>query len=701
MNQPDTANDASIKRIGGLVVQVAGPALAMVVVYSIAAFLIEICYHGPWVGRLKWIFFLFSFAAVLISRISIEEGFERATVFGFFLGLAIVLTVSRFVEGSLILLAGILTFVWWSAGRLTWDCTFIDKSRDATGQGMIDLVIDRVNRFRKGQPVDEYRDPDLDLPPDPDLVQGETPRAQENPGVWDRFVAIFWRRKQANTPGLWAFCFLLMGLPLFGFGQLMLRMTDDVGHQAAAVHFFFYVTGLLGLLMLSSVLGLHRYLQKNQSSMPGNVARKWIVAGTVLAIGITGFCFLLPRPTAQYSIGHWLPKLASRDTEPSDTSFGNDGQEKSDNNSNVNSGPQSRDDRASKDDQNEDAGTSGNERKGDQGSPKDTKGGKSAGGKSSDGKKGSGGEKKQGSKSNSQQKQGEQKGDSNQSGEKGKRNQGNQGQKSKQGEQQSGKNSEKKSGDPQSSDDKSKKKTGLKTRNERNQSRSQKDKKKNGSRSSSRQRSSKPRESSKNRSQKKQKQDTQKSESSTGLWAAIQSFIKLLVWIAALITIAWFAIRHRDKILPWIQSFIAEMLDFWRRLWNREKKPKSTTAPEIRKSGKQVRLPGFAQFNNPFASETAKSWTPDRLVTYTFEAFEAWSRDHQCAREPEQTAHEFAYATVQRYESLKKDATYLAGLYSQLAYARGTISRSAAMALSPLWEKLTMMYAPEASGQTG
>lgn len=235
----------------------------MLVVSSVAYFLIEIFYQGPFVARVKWIFTLFCFAAVLISRISIVDGFNRASGFGLILGVATVIVTARLMQGNVITLAAILTFVWWFAGRLTWDCTFIDESRDATGQGMIDLAIDRFQRFRKTK---EPADSAEAIESNPTKTKAAR-KPERSP--WDLFVEVFWKRKQANTPGLWAFYFLLLGLPLFGIGQMFLRMTDDASHRAAANHFFFYVTGLLGLLMLSSVLGLHRYLQKKPSRHAG------------------------------------------------------------------------------------------------------------------------------------------------------------------------------------------------------------------------------------------------------------------------------------------------------------------------------------------------------------------------------------------------------------------------------------------------
>ena len=50
MSPTDSTNDNSIKTIGGIVVQVAGPALTMLVVYSIAAFLLEIGYNSGMVA---------------------------------------------------------------------------------------------------------------------------------------------------------------------------------------------------------------------------------------------------------------------------------------------------------------------------------------------------------------------------------------------------------------------------------------------------------------------------------------------------------------------------------------------------------------------------------------------------------------------------------------------------------------------------
>src|SRR5262245_51848366 len=55
------------------------PALIMAMVGSLVYFLIAVFYEGDYPARLNYAFGLFVFAAVLVARISIEEGREYAS----------------------------------------------------------------------------------------------------------------------------------------------------------------------------------------------------------------------------------------------------------------------------------------------------------------------------------------------------------------------------------------------------------------------------------------------------------------------------------------------------------------------------------------------------------------------------------------------------------------------------------------------
>src|SRR5687767_6118414 len=116
------------------------PALIMALVSSLVFFLLLVFYRGEFGGRLQYIMFLFVFAAVLIARIAMEEGRERAMVFSVALAVATAVVVSRFSDLGMFVNFGLLGLIWWCADRLTWDCTLIDDHENASGEGLLQTV---------------------------------------------------------------------------------------------------------------------------------------------------------------------------------------------------------------------------------------------------------------------------------------------------------------------------------------------------------------------------------------------------------------------------------------------------------------------------------------------------------------------------------------------------------------------------------
>src|SRR5580700_9290357 len=89
--------------------------------------------------------FFFVLAAVLVARISIQYDAGRAAAYGVALGIVTYIALLAFVEypsgwlkswGWLVNL-GLLALVWWSAHKLTWDCTHIDEKRQSSGRGLL------------------------------------------------------------------------------------------------------------------------------------------------------------------------------------------------------------------------------------------------------------------------------------------------------------------------------------------------------------------------------------------------------------------------------------------------------------------------------------------------------------------------------------------------------------------------------------
>src|SRR5437588_1563493 len=125
------------------------PVLIMALVGSLVFFLLEIVYVGQYSERLQWELFFFVFGMVLISRIAIEQGSEKAGIYGIGLGIVVFLALQAFIEyppgtptasfGWLINLV-LMVIIWWCTNKLVWDCTYIDDKVDASGKGVLEAA---------------------------------------------------------------------------------------------------------------------------------------------------------------------------------------------------------------------------------------------------------------------------------------------------------------------------------------------------------------------------------------------------------------------------------------------------------------------------------------------------------------------------------------------------------------------------------
>src|SRR6266404_2780010 len=121
------------------------PGLIMTMVASLVYFLLDVFYRGNYPERLTFVLTMFVFAAVLVARISMIEGAERALPFGVALAVVVALALNRFVdfgkgtptEFVWAINLSLMALVWWCAHKLTWDCTLIDENEDAGGEGLL------------------------------------------------------------------------------------------------------------------------------------------------------------------------------------------------------------------------------------------------------------------------------------------------------------------------------------------------------------------------------------------------------------------------------------------------------------------------------------------------------------------------------------------------------------------------------------
>ncbi len=282
------------------------PALIMVLVGSLVFFLLEVAYTGQFTGRFKWVLFWFVFAAVLIARISIEEGRDHAAKYTVAFWGAVVLVLFKFLQDGFLIGLGLLGVTWWCSKKLTWDCTLIDDNQDASGQGLLQITgLDPGDGTADGETADG-----------PAKSPGNEDKAEELPGEDPKH--------RPHAPGLWVVYFSLAALPLFGLGQLFIPAEEAARRSSAFRYLWFYVAAGLGLLLTTSFLGLRRYLRQRKLTMPARMTRQWIASGAFLAMGILVICLLLPRPNAGYSFAGLVDDVSEKIGKASEYALGSD-----------------------------------------------------------------------------------------------------------------------------------------------------------------------------------------------------------------------------------------------------------------------------------------------------------------------------------------------------------------------------------------
>src|SRR5437764_13058150 len=200
-----SSNDSGGAAPADYVVMLLSPLLVMALVGSLVFVLLGVLDAGEHLGRMKWILFFFVFGSVLIARISLTPDIAaRSHLYGLILGGLVWIATQKFVEYpphlarfSALASLGLVLLIWWCAHRLTWDCTHLDDSVGASGEGVLQAA------------------------------GLEQPEAPEPAGSIERY-----QKKQKaedgkrRTPGVWVVYFSLAALPIFGLGQSLIPSED-------------------------------------------------------------------------------------------------------------------------------------------------------------------------------------------------------------------------------------------------------------------------------------------------------------------------------------------------------------------------------------------------------------------------------------------------------------------------------------------
>jgi hypothetical protein len=631
------------------------PALVMLMVGSLLWFLTIVFYKGDYPWRLLFVHAMFIMGTVCITRIAMEEGAAYASWFAIPLAIVVAIGYIRFVDirGPLAPLStyinlGLEALIWFSAHKLTWDCTLIDERQDSSKEGLLQsLGWDRVEgEFSPPAATHANGNLQSERDQDPHATTGATP--EERVAGWlQSWLAA---DPRPHTPGVWIIYFSLAALPLFGIGQWFIPPElVELRRNAFWLLVVYVATGLL-LLLNTSFLGLRRYLRQRNLPMPTEMAATWLGVGAAMVLAILLFVWLLPRTSLEYSVTD-LEIFKSKPVDPSRWGWGDEGSKHSSDSETQASGSGGQNQKQARSTQENDSeqsssgqgkskqegGTSGKQGPGK--SQSDSAEGKSSGGKragkeqGSDGQKGNeaGGDGKKGEKSDGQSK-------------------------SPQPDRPSGKSQpqERQSGG----------------------SPGRRSQESNSSRQDS------PSDSSRPNSLRPQSQPLNPLQWLSHISPAFGQILRWLFWIAVVVALAVAAWVYRNELRAAWQKLLAEL----RALWARWFAGRPAEAPSIEVPPLAPPRP-FAAYADPFASGLAGRASIAELVRYTFEALEAWGREHQSPRTVGQTVHEYARQVGQVHKPLAGEARFLAELYGQLAYAR-SVPQANLDPLRRLWLKM-------------
>lgn len=634
------------------------PTLIFFLVGSLCFFLVEVFYQGQYPFRLLWVMAMFVMGIVALSRMAMEEGWAYAFLYATGLALVVAIAMATFIQiqgplapfGPFINL-GLMALIWWSAYKLVWDCTLMDEGQDSSGEGLLQSIgLDQMNGETSapvGQaaslrvPVEASSWHDDPAPSEIDT----TPEAR----LFDWFQKLLEPDRRPHAPGKWVIYYSLAALPLFGLGQWFIPVEKLGSRRFAFWMMAIYVASALLLLLNTSFLGLRRYLRQRRLEMPLDMAATWLAVGTVMVAALLIAVYILPSPSPEYSLSQ-LDIFKSKNWDASRYSPGGpDGSDKGESQQ-----------KASKEGAEQQGGDksddkSGGKQSGDKsGQNNDGQNNKAQSqGDSKSGEKGGGKEQgKSGEKSESQQ------------GEKGKGEKGDQSDDSKNGSQ-----NKQSPGKQQSGGQSGKGGTSSKSQNDKSDSKNQDSK------------------NQQNNSQGKPPSTPPQSKLNPSnliprIPASLGTLLKWLLYAAITIAAIYFAYIYRKELLAAWNKLLAELRELWEK-WFGAKPPAAGEEQAVLATPPRT----FASYADPFTSGLAARVPLPELVRYSFEALEAWGRDHGSPRATGQTPHEFAQQLGDLDNSVSREVKQLADLYCQIAFARSLPAGGVEM-VRGFWKRL-------------
>lgn len=645
------------------------PVLIFLMISSLATFLMLILYSGGFSQRVSWTLLCFTMGAVAVARLAIERDRSYSLGYAAALGLVTFIVMLRFVD-SPIFCAFILVVICYLADVIVRDCTLIDDSVDSSGQGLIDSGTLFVRKQIEASSTSD------------DALGKQT---QSRPPQQKR------RRKAAHQPGRTVMYFAMGALPLFGLGQFFLRNDADTWARAQSM-LAIYLFASLSLLVTTSFLGLRRYLRQRDTEMPADVTVAWLAGGLALIAAVLIIAYLAPLPgkaIASIGVPEFLDSpagnLASR------FGWGSEGAEQSDPDAST-----TMDDPNQSDKEVHSMAAREGAAPGDvgDGNRQDGPAGKQSGGKKKSGGAGdqqesgpsqsksdgdqqqsgkngqpSGGQQ-QDSESSSQSSENSQQTDSSQ--QTGTQRDGETGEQAKQSQDDSG-SSDSEGRDSEGRDSENQETSGENDENDENQ-RSRGGEQSEGTDLTSPDDGESSDGESSNSSRSGASDAASRGGQTLGsTFSMIATLIKFLIFLALCIVVGTFAWLHRHAFVQW-----------WNQLFGSESEPIEASVEPLLRSTPDLPARPFSSFRNPIGKESDRR----RVVVITFQAFDAWAREHGIPRGQDETPAEFLRRFRKTMPQMSAPVSTLVDAYNRIVYGRGAATKHDAAAAEQVWHAM-------------
>ena len=149
-------------------------------------------------------------------------------------------------------------------------------------------------------------------------------------------------------------------------------------------------------------------------------------------------------------------------------------------------------------------------------------------------------------------------------------------------------------------------------------------------------------------------------------------------------------LKYRRQVLAFLRQLLEELKNILNGLFGRRR----AEADEATDAEPAPAPRPFSGFKDPFVTGAASRTSPEQLVRYSFDALQAWAFERGAPRRLDATPFEFSQQLADQTPEIEAEARELAQLYSQIAYARGTLTPQCLPTLRRLWEQLRASSRP-------